>query len=801
MKRTYRALAMILALLMVITVFAIPVAAEGESMTEDSSAEVSPAPESSEPEESVVEASVEESASESSEEVIESSEEIAESSEEVIESSEEVVESSEEIIESSEEVIESSDEVIESSDEVVESSEENTESSEDPVPTTYKINITVNGVADAFTARFNDAVVSGNVYEGSSSTVEMIIEPKEGYEITAAYFERNTDFTSSNGKYVLTAKRLEVGEEYNVTVETKLIPVPVQLNIETVGVLGYSLTVNDKKVEEGFNSFYTGDTVYVSFEISNSGSEFDPAMAILTLNGQNKILDGAYFEFVITENTRLIFTYGVVAVKFMLNGPGKFVLTPAISDSVSGIENTGLGSVERIYYLQKGAYYTLQLTPGTNFERSGDFEISGISRFETRGNTVYFYADSSMSIMARTVESEGEESIDKFIASLTVGIGGKVLCGSQTVSGGSGTNIVVSDGTDLEFEILPDEGYEIDTFTVDGNEVEIVDGKVTVEGISSDVEIRVLFKLPGEEGDGIGANDVSWDAENIVIDVTDGTLVGASVFEKIKELPDNGKFVEFKSEYGSVYVPYGGETGGTGALADMTITRLTEGEIFDDITETVKMLGKDSIPYNMFMLNVGRSLPKGSEIAFNVDIVSATNMVSLYSYDSANKTFYMDKNSAGGVMLESGTRTGRYPLGLGGAMIVADNSFMKFTIDAVVSTAGGTITPNGQYTVSMNSSVTYTMSALAGYIIDSVVVDGKVQAGAKGQTTFSHTFNSVNANHTIEVKYSPIAGDTGDTDDGGNSKPLVATLIIVLVAVAGASAMFAIKWRQEKAKE
>ncbi len=89
---------------------------------------------------------------------------------------------------------------------------------------------------------------------------------------------------------------------------------------------------------------------------------------------------------------------------------------------------------------------------------------------------------------------------------------------------------------------------------------------------------------------------------------------------------------------------------------------------------------------------------------------------------------------------------------------IAENHTISaiFTINNYIiqasSSAGGTITPQGQVTVPHGSSQTFTISPSDGYEIASVLVDG-TNAGAVS----SYTFSSVTAPHTISASFAVIA--------------------------------------------
>ncbi len=93
-----------------------------------------------------------------------------------------------------------------------------------------------------------------------------------------------------------------------------------------------------------------------------------------------------------------------------------------------------------------------------------------------------------------------------------------------------------------------------------------------------------------------------------------------------------------------------------------------------------------------------------------------------------------------------------------------------YTITASVSSAGGTVTPEGKTTVTEGSTVLYTITPKSGYAIRTIYVDGK----EIGKTS-SFNFTDVKGDHTISADFveAPGQSDSGKTDvkDDPERKP------------------------------
>lgn len=110
-----------------------------------------------------------------------------------------------------------------------------------------------------------------------------------------------------------------------------------------------------------------------------------------------------------------------------------------------------------------------------------------------------------------------------------------------------------------------------------------------------------------------------------------------------------------------------------------------------------------------------------------------------------------------------------------------------FTIIASAGT-GGTITPSGAVTVNAGASQTFDLAADAGFKIASLSVDGASITGAVGQASYSYTFTSVAANHSIDVTFTPYVTTyiiTASAGAGGTITPSGAVTVN-----AGASRTF-----------
>lgn len=145
------------------------------------------------------------------------------------------------------------------------------------------------------------------------------------------------------------------------------------------------------------------------------------------------------------------------------------------------------------------------------------------------------------------------------------------------------------------------------------------------------------------------------------------------------------------------------------------------------------------------------------------DIASAgdgSNYISILR-GNGNNTFqsrqdYTVSSGPHGLVSADLNNDGRYDLitsnyngGAGNTLSVLLNSgaFPTYTISAS-SGPNGSISPTGNISISKDSSKTFTFTPYSGYLVDSVFVDGAFAGNGS-----SYTFNSVQTNHTLYVKF------------------------------------------------
>ena len=378
---------------------------------------------------------------------------------------------------------------------------------------------------------------------------------------------------------------------------------------------------------------------------------------------------------------------------------------------------------------------------------------------------------------------------------VNVSSGGLVVAGDRTINGGNGTNLLINSGETIVFTVTPEENYELAYFKVDGTEVELIDNTYTITEISASATISVGFKTIGSviEPTGIGVADIDWSAENVVVDLTDGRKVNREVFDKIASLsPVSNKFVAFVSENATIYVPYGSSCSGTAESVDMGVSLLTGGE---EYSKMLSAFGNDSSLFRAYSFNVsGNLLPVGTKVTFNLGSAFENSQTSLYTFESGA---FVEQSGAAAV--GEGGVSGEYYYENQSMLVCASFVPGQFTIESILANVGGNVNPIGINNVAGGSNVSYVITATEGYTIKQILDNDIPVENVEGLTTYIYIVESVSENHVIKVEFAANeASDLPVTTEPDNTGTVIVVLVIIFVAVLGASALFIVKWRQEK---
>ncbi len=660
-----------------------------------------------------------------------------------------------------------------------------------PTPSNnYTVNINyTNAGSQSATVYFNELFVDGSQFSGdANSPLDIKIYPNEDYEIVSATFKAQGSanaypFTVGDGVFTYHIDILSVGAVYEVTIDAKPIPVDAKVSVwakdENLGDVAFDAYVNSAAVdgiENNTINCMTGDRVTLTFNVEG----FDVSNAFLKINGASATLEGNSYTFTVENPDNAVqFGYNIVPVNFVVNnGPADIKIQPE-----EGVQQTIPDT--RTVHFKKGVAYVL--TFGAGAGRTFDsVEFVGCEyTLDGAEYTVIATQETTITVNL-TVDDELSESVN---VNVNVGAHGDV-----TVNDSDDRTLTFDRGEDVVITAIPDDGYIVDTFTINGAAEEFIDNVFIVENVNRNLNIRVTFKKDdGEALKPIEVDDINWNAETIVISLKGGKKVSPEVFEKISESETDGRIVEFRSELGTVHVPMGKQFVGDLEKADLRIRQVTDSATLKAIKSTVESKTGANVEYKALLLDFGVELPKGTYLTFSLGSAFGGYTVDVLEFDSANKKFV----GKGEVVFDEKGVSGKQEYNNEKILLCSKKLAPAVVIESVVKNDGGNINPLGKQTVKLDSTCNYSISANSGYVIKQLLVNGKPISAAAGKNSYIYSFEATE-NLLIEVEFEPVAYEGEDNGNVSTVGTVVAIVIIVLVALGGAAMLFYVKWNQEK---
>lgn len=387
-----------------------------------------------------------------------------------------------------------------------------------------------------------------------------------------------------------------------------------------------------------------------------------------------------------------------------INPGASFTITASISGTGGTITPSGVVAVN------SGASQTFTVTPATGFNIA-TLTVDGAAVTPVVASYTF------TNVLANHTIGATFASIPTFTITASVTGAGGTFAPSGAVTINSGANQV--------FVITPDAHYTIDTLTVDGVAVTPVVASYTFTNVLANHSIVATF--------------ASIPTFTIAASVTGagGTIAPAGAVTL-----DSGAIQTF------VITPNAHYTIETLTVDDVPIIPVPPSYTFTNILANHSISATfASIPTFTITASVtgagGTIAPAGA-----VSVDSGANQAFTITPAAG---FTIDTLTVDGVAVTPG---GSYTL----SNVTQDHTISAsfaiiptFTINASVSGAGGTIAPSGDVIVNSGVNQTFAITPIAGYIIDTLIVDG-----AAVTATPSHTFTNVIANHTIAATFASI---------------------------------------------
>lgn len=618
-----------------------------------------------------------------------------------------------------------------------------------------KAAISVNS-SDLFTYTLEGA--DENKMAEIGSTVVLKITPVADYAVTKILFN-GTEVTPGN--------------EYSFTVaDTNNI----EVTAEQIVSQKVSLTANvtgDGSVSPNNESFDVGSAIQLSL---SAGAGY--ILSSLNINGTDiplsQVVSNKY-SFTITENTTVNAVFKKSVILTVTVGTGGTALVNGITVTGSSTIKLAEGSDVKVTIAAKLGY-TLDTVKVDNAAVTLDAESS--------------YLITGLTTNKKVAATFKASTATQFIINASCDSNGTIFPEGD---------VPVDSGASKTFTITPNTGFVVDTVKVDGETVSIVNNTYTFEGVTSARNIYVTFKASGTDAKNpIGVSDVNWNsAEKIIIDISEQQKVAAEVLQKITS-DCKDKVVVFQATNYRWTLPKGAEISTTYAFADFAIA-INGGSNYNTIKNLLNSKVED-INFTLVTTGKTVNFPKGTEIGVKLGNEYANSDVQELFYISAdnelkspagtNEVALVTVSSDGWVNINYDNNSD----------IILCKPFEGVYKIASSASAGGIITPKGELGVQTGGEKSYEITADEGYVISSLLVDGAEVTEALGQTKYVYDdFKNVSKDHTIAAKFMVKADyDASVSNNGGGSSALVVSLIIIFLAVAGAATLFIIKWRQEK---
>lgn len=670
--------------------------------------------------------------------------------------------------------------------------EETTAEPEDP--DAYHVTVAVNGDSGSLLCYFGGAETSSHQYTGKASDgrLSVRIVSASGYELKRVVKNREVQDIGEDGVCSFNINPI-AGETYSISATTEALPMPMNLTVKTMGVAGVKVSYGETSVDYSAPlSIVSGTDVTLEFDV---GGDFDAEKAVLTLNGTAQTIANGKFSFKITADTTVELKYDIKTVTFKITGPATANVT-----GIGTVGNNNSGEHSHTVEVGFGSNLEFSVSPALNYTVSS--VKAGDTTLTATGGKYKVTVNDDMTISITTAASTVKPPVtNKFNVNVIVGSGGKATAGGQTIAGGNGTVVAVEAGKTLSITAQPDSGYVVDTFRVGGELRNLTNNSYTLT-VSSDVTVSISFKKPDEGGensetppvvdDDIGVYDIDWTATPITVDISQNTVVKREVFERIASLPSGGT-VEFRGTAGSIALPTGYRFDTSSETVDLAITRVASGNDYNAIGDLLTDENGNTTPYAVYRLAFVVNEPitiklypgaqfAGQYIATKVyDGVAVRPMMTDLSDDSVPDVLASNDGSV---------TVPLYAIASDSLLVLAQSGSVS-AIDAVAS-AGGSISPEGRTNTEPGNEYKYVIKADEGYVIISVIYGGEAVELDEGLTEYELAVTAGDGLKQLFVTF-----DTASGQSSGNGK-VIAVLVIVFVALAGAAALFYVKWRQEK---
>lgn len=430
-----------------------------------------------------------------------------------------------------------------------------------------------------------------------------------------------------------------------------------------------------------------------------------------------------------------------------------------VKDEAYEIEN------KKYIYVPVGESITLVFEPHVNYE---------LNTVKVSGKTVKLNEDNEYTIectdTAATVSAtfRSTEETEEVFYTVTAFVSGG---GTITPAGAN----EIEEGGDITFTITANEGYEIYSVTVDGEDVTLTGGKYTIKNVSANMVISATFKKATVNDAPITVEDIDWTAETIVIDVTEKSNVSTEIFQRAASNYPEKKILINDSEF-SLVIPGGGAFNPDGDTVSFDFMR-NGSPNFVAIQDAVSTEYPSAAFVTVYCTSP--ALPAGTVLEIYLGNEFSGADLSPVEFLSGALNSIGDTLTAD----EKGWATVNYSNQKD--LVFVEVSEDKATLTVTYNTECGTVDPSGTIKVALGETKTITVTPNEGYVVGKITLDGEeIDITEDGVYTVT-----MDKDHTFTVVFeAPSSVNVG----------LIIALVIIALAVVGGAAVFVLRWRKNQ---
>lgn len=624
----------------------------------------------------------------------------------------------------------------------------------------HAVVITFKQVA-TYTITVNCTDEEGNVVDGAFFKVNGTL-----YSDTAR-LEENTDFTIefiAKPGYVIKQTRYFTGTRYmdiDNPHQDKLVENTGYLVVvEALDTYNASVTVGENGSLKLNGATVTGNTVIPQginstlTVVPDEGYELDQ----LIINGEEVKVEDNSYTFTPEGDVTIEVTFRE-EVEYC-----KITLSVGNGGSVT-VKDDAYEIKDRKVLVPVGESITFVVKPHVNYE---------INTVKVSGKTVKLNEENEYTIectdTAATVSATFKSTNNTEETSYTVTA---YASGGGTISP-TGAN-EVEEGGNITFTIKANEGYEIYSVTVDGDEVTLSGGKYTIKNVSANMVINATFKKIVDTETYVTVEDIDWTAEVIVIDVTEKVNVSTEVFQRAAENYPEKQIMVNDSEF-TIVIPAGGEFKPEGNIVSFDFTR-NGSPNFVAIQDAVSTEYADSSFVTVHCSCPALPVNTTIEIFLGAEF-SGADLSPLEFLSGA-------LNSIGDTVTADEKGWVEIPYSNQVDLAFVEVSENKATLTITYNTECGTVDPSGTVKVEIGEVKTITVTPNEGYVVSKITLDGdEIELNDEGVYTVT-----MDKDHTFTVVFeAPSKANVG----------LIISLVIIALCVVGGAAVFVLRWRKNQ---